>query len=89
MLSLYILAGAVSAITAWENRGHRTCVLDREKTQYLCVIGEHSVDTGNFYNVYIRLKAQKHGKRSFLLNLLEFCLGGVRAGSSPPPIKRL
>ena len=61
MLFLF-LVGAVSAILAWENRGHRTCVLDVEKTQYMCVIGEHSVETGNFHNVYIRLKAQKHGK---------------------------
>ncbi|KAL9951201.1 hypothetical protein ACROYT_G043823 [Oculina patagonica] len=46
---------------AWENRGHRTCVLDGERAQYLCQIGEHSVENGNFHNVYIRLKAQKHG----------------------------
>ncbi|XP_078353268.1 cation channel sperm-associated auxiliary subunit TMEM249-like [Oculina patagonica] len=56
-----ILIGAVSAIMAWENRGHRTCVLDGERAQYLCQIGEHSVENGNFHNVYIRLKAQKHG----------------------------
>ncbi|XP_058971785.1 cation channel sperm-associated auxiliary subunit TMEM249-like [Pocillopora verrucosa] len=56
-----ILVGGVSAIMAWENRGHRTCVLDGERAQYVCVIGEHSVENGNFHNVYIRLKAQKHG----------------------------
>ncbi|CAH3179096.1 unnamed protein product [Porites evermanni] len=55
------LVGAVSAIMAWENRGHRTCVLDGEQMEYKCVINEHSVETGKFHNVYIRLKAQKHG----------------------------
>jgi len=58
------LVGAVSAIMAWENRGHRTCVLDGEQMEYKCVINEHSVETGKFHNVYIRLKAQKHGKLS-------------------------
>ena len=58
------LVGAVSAILAWENRGHRTCVLDGEQMEYKCVINEHSVETGKFHNVYIRLKAQKHGKLS-------------------------
>ena len=58
------LVGAVSAIMAWENRGHRTCVLDGEQMEYKCVINEHSVETGKFQNVYIRLKAQKHGKLS-------------------------
>ncbi|KAJ7386363.1 hypothetical protein OS493_008484 [Desmophyllum pertusum] len=56
-----IPVGAVSAIMAWENRGHRECVLEGTRSQYKCVIGDHSVDTGNFHNVYIRLKAQKHG----------------------------
>ncbi|XP_022805697.1 transmembrane protein 249-like isoform X2 [Stylophora pistillata] len=56
-----ILVGGISAIVAWENRGHRTCVLDGERAQYMCVVGEHSVENGNFHNVYIRLKAQKHG----------------------------
>ena len=56
------LVGAVSAIMAWENRGHRTCLLDGEQMEYKCVINEHSVETGKFHNVYIRLKAQKHGK---------------------------
>lgn len=64
-----ILVGGVSAIMAWENRGHRTCVLDGERAQYVCVIGEHSVENGNFHNVYIRLKAQKHGKKSGILKL--------------------
>ena len=62
-----IPVGAVSAIMAWENRGHRECVLEGTRSQYKCVIGDHSVDTGNFHNVYIRLKAQKHGE-----NLFEF-----------------
>lgn len=56
-----ILVGGISAIVAWENRGHRTCVLDGERAQYMWVVGEHSVENGNFHNVYIRLKAQKHG----------------------------
>ncbi|XP_068677225.1 cation channel sperm-associated auxiliary subunit TMEM249-like [Montipora foliosa] len=56
-----IVTGAMSAFMAWENRGHRTCVLDGETNQYKCFIGEHSVETGHFHNVYIRLKAQKHG----------------------------
>lgn len=60
------LVGAVSAIMAWENRGHRTCVLDGEQMEYKCVINEHSVETGKFHNVYIRLKAQKHGKLPLL-----------------------
>ena len=68
-----ILVGGVSAIMAWENRGHRTCVLDGERAQYVCVIGEHSVENGNFHNVYIRLKAQKHGKKSGILKLNLFC----------------
>lgn len=49
---------------AWENRGHRTCELDGEQMEYKCAINEHSVETGKFHNVYIRLKAQKHGKVS-------------------------
>ena len=57
-----LLIGGVSAIMAWENRGHRRCVLDGERQQYTCSIGEHSVESGNFHNIYIRLKAQKHGK---------------------------
>lgn len=59
---IVILIGALSAMLAWENRGHRTCVLDGELGQYKCFIGEHSVETGLFHNVYIRLKGQKHGK---------------------------
>ena len=59
---IVILTGALSALMAWENRGHRTCVLDGELGQYKCFIGEHSVETGLFHNVYIRLKGQKHGK---------------------------
>lgn len=59
---IVILTGALSALLAWENRGHRTCVLDGELGQYKCFIGEHSVETGLFHNVYIRLKGQKHGK---------------------------
>ncbi|XP_029208096.2 uncharacterized protein LOC114971698 isoform X1 [Acropora millepora] len=58
---IVILTGALSALMAWENRGHRTCVLDGELGQYKCFIGEHSVETGLFHNVYIRLKGQKHG----------------------------
>ena len=80
-----ILAGVVSAIMAWENRGHRTCLLDGEKTQYMRVIGEHSVKTGNFHNVYIRLKAQKHGKRSFFSESLRILSGSLRSGSFPLP----
>ena len=51
---------------AWENRGHRRCVLDGERAQYTCAIGQHSIENGNFHNVYIRLKAQKHGKMKLL-----------------------
>lgn len=57
-----LLIGGMSAIMAWENRGHRRCVLDGETEQYACAIGDHSLESGNFHNVYIRLKAQKHGK---------------------------
>lgn len=63
---IVILTGALSALLAWENRGHRTCVLDGELGQYKCFIGEHSVETGLFHNVYIRLKGQKHGKHIFI-----------------------
>ena len=65
------LIGAVSAIMAWENRGHRTCVLDGDRAKYMCAIGEHSVENGNFHNVYIRLKGQKHGKIFYCYLLLD------------------
>lgn len=71
MLFLVLIA-AVSALMAWENCGHRTCVLDGERTQYMSVINNNSVMTGNLHNVYIRLKAQKHGKRLFQLLVFFF-----------------
>ena len=70
MFFLLLIAG-VSAIMAWENRGHRRCLLDGESEQYACAIGDHSVESGNFHNVYIRLKAQKHGK----IEVTYFCCG--------------
>ena len=59
-----VVVGVVSVTMSWENRGHRTCVLDGNLTEYTCAKDAHSVMTGRFHNVYIRLKAQKHGEET-------------------------
>ena len=64
-----ILVGAVSALMAWENRGQRTCMLDGVTKQYICAKDGKAVFTGKFHNVYIRLKAQKHGEYQVLFKL--------------------
>ena len=61
-----VLVAAVGALMAWENRGRRTCVLNCDTKQYVCAKDGEPVFTGNFHNVYIRLKAQKHGTRGMM-----------------------
>ncbi|EDO33702.1 predicted protein [Nematostella vectensis] len=56
-----VLVSIISGLLAWESRGKRTCELDFKKKRYKVVASGHPVCGGEFHNVYIRLKAQKHG----------------------------
>ena len=47
---------------AWENRGHRRCILNPNAKQYAFHENDHLTYCGAYNNVYIRLKAQKLGK---------------------------
>ena len=57
----FVLA-MVCATMAWENRGHRRCILDSSNKEYSFYENDHLTYVGTFNNIYIRLKEQKYGK---------------------------
>ncbi|XP_020915762.1 transmembrane protein 249-like [Exaiptasia diaphana] len=56
-----ILIGCISAWFAFENKADRICTLDSLSGSYTVTLGGKHVQEGEIRNVYIRLKAQKHG----------------------------
>lgn len=58
---LPILVGCISTWFAYENKADRICTLDSATNSYSVTIAGKHIQDGDIRNVYIRLKAQKHG----------------------------
>ncbi|KAK3755314.1 hypothetical protein QZH41_014623 [Actinostola sp. cb2023] len=56
-----MLVGCLSAWFAYENKADRICTLDSRCNSYSVALGGNTVQEGEIRNVYVRLKAQKHG----------------------------
>ncbi|XP_028399918.1 uncharacterized protein LOC114523251 [Dendronephthya gigantea] len=63
-LVISLLVSILCVTLAWENRGHRRCVLDSSNKQYSFYENGQLTYAGAFNNVYIRLKEQKYGSGS-------------------------